>query len=57
MLGTMAVAMALYLLLLWLLGPLVNHGLWAAFTVFFAVRAAGQFVVLPRLTRRSFSAS
>ena len=57
MLGTMAVAMALYLLLLWLLGPLGNHGLWAAFTVFFAVRAAGQFVVLPRLTRRSFSAS
>ena len=57
MLGTMAVAMTCYLLLLWLLGPLGNHGLWAAFTVFFVVRSAGQFVVLPRLTRRSFSAS
>ncbi|MCT2399811.1 MATE family efflux transporter [Novosphingobium mangrovi (ex Huang et al. 2023)] len=57
MLGTMAAAMALYLLLLWLLHPLGNHGLWTAFTVFFVVRALGQFLVLPRLTRRSFSPS
>ncbi|MCJ2178841.1 MATE family efflux transporter [Novosphingobium album (ex Hu et al. 2023)] len=57
MLGTMAVAMTLYLALLWLLHPLGNHGLWAAFTVFFVVRAAGQFLVLPGRTRRSFSAS
>lgn len=57
MLGTMAAAMALYLLLLWLLHPLGNHGLWAAFTIFFIARALGQFLVLPRLTHRSFSAS
>ena len=57
MLGTMSVAMALYLLLLWLLHPLGNHGLWTAFALFFALRALGQFLVLPRLTRRSFSAS
>lgn len=56
MLGTMAIAMALYLLLLWLLHPLGNHGLWIAFTLFFVVRAAGQLIVLPRLIRRSFSA-
>lgn len=57
MLATMAAAIALYLLLLWLLHPLGNHGLWTAFTVFFAARAAGQFLVLPGWTRRSFSAS
>lgn len=57
MLGTMAAAMALYLTLLWLLHPLGNHGLWAAFTLFFVARAAGQFLVLPRRIRRSFSAS
>ncbi|GGC10809.1 MATE family efflux transporter [Novosphingobium endophyticum] len=56
MLGTMAVAMASYVTLLWLLEPLGNHGLWLAFAAFFLVRAAGQFGVLPRLTSRSFSA-
>lgn len=57
MLGTMAAAMALYLALLAGLRPLGNHGLWAAFVVLFAARAVGQALVLPRLSRRSFSAS
>jgi len=56
MLGTMALALATYAGLLWLLHPLGNHGLWLAFTLFFIVRAAGQFAVLPRLTARCFSA-
>ncbi|MCJ2189031.1 MATE family efflux transporter [Novosphingobium beihaiensis] len=57
MLGTMAAAIALYLLLLWLLHPLGNNGLWTAYTLFFLARAAGQLLVLPRGIRRSFSAS
>lgn len=57
MMGTMLVAMALYGLLLWLLHPFGNHGLWAAFTLFFVLRAIGQLAVLPRLVRRSFAAS
>lgn len=57
MLGTMAAAMALYLGLLWLLEPFGNHGLWMAFAVLFAARAAGQAVVLPGLVRRAFSDS
>jgi MATE family multidrug resistance protein len=56
MLGTMAAAIAFYGALLWLLAPLGNHGLWLAFTAFFIVRAAGQFLVLPRLMARSFTA-
>lgn len=55
MLGTMAAAMAAYLLLLWALQPLGNHGLWAAFAVLFGGRAVGQALVLPRLVRRSFA--
>ncbi|MPS69897.1 MAG: MATE family efflux transporter [Novosphingobium sp.] len=57
MMGTMLAAMAGYALLLWLLHPLGNHGLWAAFTMFFVIRGLGQAVVLPRLARRSFSVS
>lgn len=57
MLGTMLAAFAVYAALLWLLAPLGNHGLWAAFTMFFAARGAGQLMILPRLMRRSFSAS
>nr|WP_240511570.1 MATE family efflux transporter [Novosphingobium panipatense] len=57
MMATMLAAMAAYALLLWLLHPMGNHGLWAAFTLFFVVRAAGQMIVLPGLERRSFSAS
>ncbi|MEE4454588.1 MATE family efflux transporter [Novosphingobium resinovorum] len=57
MLGTMAAAMTAYLALLYLLQPLGNHGLWAAFAVLFGGRAVGQALVLPRLVRRGFSAS
>jgi len=57
MLGTMLAAFAGYALLLWLLAPLGNHGLWAAFTLFFVLRGLGQLIVLPRQMRRSFSAS
>lgn len=57
MMGTMLAAMAGYALLLWLLHPLGNHGLWAAFTMFFVIRGLGQAAVLPRLARRSFSVS
>lgn len=47
MMGTMLAAMAGYALLLWLLHPLGNHGLWAAFTMFFVIRGLGQAAVLP----------
>ncbi len=57
MLGTMALALAGYVLLLWLLHPLGNAGLWSAFTVFFLLRGAGQLVLIPRKTRSSFSTS
>lgn len=55
MMGTMLGAMGIYALLLWLMHPWGNHGLWAAFTLFFVMRAIGQAAVLPRLMRRSFS--
>lgn len=35
--------------------PLGNHGVWLAFSLFFLVRATGQFVLMPRLLRRSFA--
>lgn len=54
MMATMAAAMALFVTLLWLLQPLGNSGLWLAFLSLFIARAAGQFLVLPRLVRRSF---
>jgi putative efflux protein, MATE family len=57
MLGTMAAATALFLLLLWLLAPLGNDGLWAAFTAFFVMRGAGQLAIMPRLLRRGFKSS
>ncbi len=57
MLGTMAVSMAVYGALIWLLHPLGNAGLWTAFVLFFVARAASQFAVLPRKVRTSFSAS
>jgi len=56
MLGTMAVAMAAFLALLWVLAPWGNHGLWLAYTGFLVIRAAGQFAVLPALVRREFAA-
>jgi MATE family multidrug resistance protein len=54
MLATMAVAFAVYAVLLLVAGPLGNHGLWLAFTLFLAMRAAGQALLLPRLERRTF---
>lgn len=57
MLVTMAAAMAVYIAMLALLQPLGNHGFWAAFTLFFVVRAGGQAMLTPALLRRSFSAS
>ncbi|TCM19564.1 MATE family multidrug resistance protein [Novosphingobium sp. PhB165] len=57
MLGTMAVSMAIYGALIWLLHPLGNAGLWTAFTLFFVARAGSQLAVLPRKVRASFSVS
>lgn len=54
MLITMAAAFAIYGLLLLAAGPLGNHGLWLAFALFLAARAAAQALVLPRLERRTF---
>ena len=52
---TMAAAVAVYSLVLLVTGPLGNHGLWLAFSLFLLVRAAGQAVLLPRLERRTFA--
>ena len=54
MLTTMGFAFACYGLLLLAAGPLGNHGLWLAFTLFLVARAGGQAVMLPRLERRTF---
>jgi MATE family multidrug resistance protein len=54
MLTTMAAAFACYAALLLAAAPLGNHGLWLAFTLFLAARAAAQALVLPRLERRTF---
>ncbi len=53
---TMAAAFAVFGLLLLVTGPLGNHGLWLAFTLFMLARAAGQALLLPRLERRTFAA-
>lgn len=55
MLLTMAAAFAVYAVLLLVTGPFGNHGLWLSFSIFLAVRAAGQALLLPRLTRRAFA--
>jgi MATE family, multidrug efflux pump len=52
---TMAAAFTIYSLLLLATGPLGNHGLWLAFSLFLIVRAAGQAFLLPRLERRTFA--
>lgn len=57
MLLSMAAALGVFVILLFALAPLGNHGLWLAFTVFFVARAAGQAVLLPRLAARSFPQS
>ena len=54
MLQTMAVALAGYVALLWLGQGLGAHGLWLAYSLFFLLRAGGQFALMPRLIRRSF---
>ena len=54
LLGTMVAAFACYAALLLAAGPLGNHGLWLAFTLFLVARAAGQALMLPRLQRRTF---
>lgn len=55
MLLTMAAAIAAYALLLFVAAPLGNHGLWLAFSLFLVARAAGQALMLPRLTRAAFA--
>jgi MATE family multidrug resistance protein len=55
MLGTMAAAFIAYGAMLWLTTPLGNHGLWLSFTVFLLIRAAGQFLLTPRLAARTFA--
>jgi MATE family multidrug resistance protein len=55
MLGTMAIALAVFVATLFVARPLGDDGLWLAFTAFFVARGAGQAVMLPRLIRRSFS--
>lgn len=52
---TMAAAFSVYGLLLIVTGPLGNHGLWLAFTLFLVARAAGQALLLPALSRRTFA--
>lgn len=54
---TMATAFAVYGTLLLLTGSLGNTGLWLAFTLFFVARAAGQAIMLPRLSRSTFGPS
>ena len=55
LLVTMAAAFGIYAALLLATGPLGNHGLWLAFTIFIVVRAAGQALLLPRLERATFA--
>jgi MATE family multidrug resistance protein len=55
MLFGMAAALAAFVLVLHSTKPLGNHGLWLAFSLFFVARAAGQALLLPILTRRSFT--
>ncbi|MGQ0589949.1 MAG: MATE family efflux transporter, partial [Sphingosinicella sp.] len=55
LLVTMAAAFGIYGALLLVTGPLGNHGLWLAFTIFLVARAAGQALLLPRLERATFA--
>lgn len=55
MLATMVAALAAFATALFALRPLGNDGLWLAFAVFFVARGAGQAILLPGLTRRSFA--
>jgi MATE family multidrug resistance protein len=51
---TMVAAFAVFGATLLVAGPLGNHGIWLAFTLFLVARAAGQALMLPRLERRTF---
>jgi MATE family multidrug resistance protein len=51
---TMGTACAAYAALLWVAADLGNHGLWLAFSLFLAARAAAQAAMLPGLRRRTF---
>ncbi|HET9639454.1 MAG TPA: MATE family efflux transporter [Allosphingosinicella sp.] len=55
MLVTMGAACAVYALLLFAAAPLGNHGLWLAFCLFMVARAAGQALLLPKLSRAAFA--
>lgn len=55
MLISMAAALAVFVLALFVAAPLGNNGLWLAFSLFFVARAAGQALFLPGLTRRAFA--
>jgi MATE family multidrug resistance protein len=54
MLLTMAAAFAIYGGLLLATGPLGNHGLWLAFSLFLVARAGGQALALPGRRRTTF---
>ena len=55
LLVTMAAAFAVYALALLLAaGPLGNHGLWLAFSLFLIARTAAQAALLPRMRRSTF---
>ena len=51
---SMAGAVVIFGLALWLTWPLGNAGLWGSFTVFLVMRAAIQAVMIPRLVQRTF---
>ena len=51
---TMIGATVAYCLSLWLTWPLGNHGLWLSFTLYLAMRAVLQMVLLPRQMARTF---
>ena len=53
----MLVALALFLVLVWVLARNGNTGLWIAMLIFLAARGIGQALLFPRLTRRSFTSS
>ncbi|MGZ8307437.1 MAG: MATE family efflux transporter [Allosphingosinicella sp.] len=55
MLLTMGAACAVYAALLFAAADMGNHGLWLAFSLFLAARAAAQAVMLPRLRRAAFA--
>ena len=52
---TMVAAVFVYGAILLATGPLGNHGLWLAFSLFLLVRALAQAALLPRQMRSTFS--